>query len=381
MEIVPGVLVVFLLLFVLVWWVELRMPPRVQWREVDHEGLLAAVAPGLVLQHDDGATVWASRGYAIYRSDRGGGFRRVARIRPPFGEPWGGYLRSLRRIFGYQELLELWPLDDHHLLVLAGGWVHVLDLRTGRARRTHPLRYFGRGKGRGLMAFGLTEGPDGKLYFAEYVTESGDRPTGIWRSDDRGETWQLAFEFEPGQVRHVHAVHCDADGGVWIGTGDRDEHCFVGRSLDGGSTFTWVGHGAQVHRTCAFVSFDDVVLWSTDADFEQNHVVRWHREGNMVTIDAELPDVTYYASRVDEDRALLGLAQGVAQVWVARRDGSAQPWLDWPVTGVPPKRGPSPGVRLARGANREGAFVHVNPLRTITHEAAIYRFARTDLPA
>jgi hypothetical protein len=190
----------------------------------------------------------------------------------------------------------------------------------------------------------------------------------------------MAFEFEPGQVRHIHVVHCDRDGSVWIGTGDRDEHCFVGRSLDGGSTFEWVGHGTQIHRACAFVSLDDAVLWSTDADFEQNHVVRWHRATGHTTVGAELPDVTYYAVRVDGARALLGLAQGVAQVWVARRDGSAEPWLDWPVARVPPRRGPPPGVRLARGEGPGGEHVYVNPLRTITHEAAIFRFTRRDVP-
>jgi hypothetical protein len=375
------VLLALLLLALVAWWLELRTPPRVQWRAAEHGGHQVQVADGLVLQHDDGETVWATQGYSLYRSDRGGGFRRVATVRPPLGEAWGGYLRSLRRGFGYQELVELWPLDPERLLVFAGGWIHVLDLPSGRARRTHQLRYFGRGKGRGLMAFGLTRAREGTLWFAEYVTESGDRPTGIWRSDDDGETWALAFEFAPTQTRHIHVVHADDhDGAVWIGSGDRDEHCFVGRSTDRGDSFDWVGHGAQIHRTCAFVCFDDVVLWSTDADFEQNHVVRWHRTTGEVTVDGELPDVTYYATRVDDERALLGLAQGVAQVWLARRDGSAEPWLDWPVTGVPPRRGPSPGVRLARGSSEGGDFLHVNPLRTIQHEAAIFRIPRSELP-
>ena len=113
-------------------WFEVRTPRRVRWHEVDHQGIAAQVAPGLVLQHDDGSSVWASLGYSIYRSDCGGDFRRVARIRPPFGEAWGGYLRSLRHLFGYQELIELWPLDDERLLVFAGGWVHLLDLPGGR---------------------------------------------------------------------------------------------------------------------------------------------------------------------------------------------------------------------------------------------------------
>ena len=127
-------------------------------------------------------------------------------------------------MFGYQELVELLPLEEGTLLLaVSAGWVHVLDVARGRARRTQQLRYFGRGKGRGLMAFGLTEGLDGALYFAEYVTESGERPTAIWKSTDRGETWAIAYEFPAGMVRHVHVVQCDPhDGALWIGSGDRD---------------------------------------------------------------------------------------------------------------------------------------------------------------
>jgi hypothetical protein len=375
------ILVVLLVLVVAAWAWQVRTPRSIRWEDVDHAGTVGRIAEGLVLQHDDGHVVWATRGYSIYRSEDGAAFRRVAKVRPPRGEPWGGYVAALRTLFGYQELVELLPLDEHRLLVFAGGFVHVLDLRTGRARRTHELRYFGRGKGRGLMAFGLSRDRDGAIYFAEYVTESGDRPTGVWRSADEGETWALCYEFAPTDIRHIHAVQCDdADGAMWIGTGDRDEHCFVGRSEDAGASFAWVGSGKQVHRTCSFAFFDDVVLWGMDADFEQNHVVRWHRATGELTVDAELPDATYYASRVDERRALLGVAQGVAQVWVAGSDGSAVRWLDWQVPGEPPKRGPSPGVRLARGDASAGRFVHVNPLRTIAHEAAIYRIRRDEVP-
>ena len=182
----------------------------------------------------------------------------------------------------------------------------------------------------------------------------------------------------------MHAIQCDPhDGALWIGTGDRDEHCFVGRSVDGAKTFDWVGRGRQMHRTCSFAFFDDVVLWGMDADFEQNHVIRWQRErgvGSDLSVDAMLPDATYYASPVDDDRALLGVAQGVAQVWVAHRDGSAVRWLDWSVPDEPPARGPSPGVRLARGDARGSRFVYVNPLRTNAHEASIFRFDRQDVP-
>jgi hypothetical protein len=38
-------------------------------------------------------------------------------------------------------------------------------------------------------------------------------------------------------------------------------------------------------------------------------------------------------------------------------------------------------VRLARGSSEGGDFLHVNPLRTIPWEAAIFRIAREELPS
>ena len=383
MEALTTIGVVLVLLALLTWWFEVRTPRTVRWRRSQHEGVAVDIARGLVLQHHDRDNVWASLGYSIYRSQGGGPFRRVARIRAAWGEAWGGYLRTLRRAFGYQELMEVLPLggDGDRLVVFAGGYVHRLDLRSGTRRRGHQLRYFGRGRGRGLMAFGVTEDHVGSVYFAEYVTESGDRPTGIWKSRDAGATWHLAYEIPPGTVRHIHAIQCDPyDGALWIGTGDRDEHCFVGRSIDGGASFEWVGHGRQVHRACSFAFFPDTVAWPMDADFEQNHVVRWNRATGEVTADGELPDASYYAHPLDDQRFLVGVTQGVAEAWIGGRDGSTRRWLGWDVTGLPPKRGPSPGVRLARGAGG-GEYVYLNPLRTIPHEAAVYRVPRAAVPA
>ena len=94
-------------------------------------------------------------------------------MRPRLGRAWGGYLASLRSHFGYQELVELLPLGDERLVVFAAGDIHFLDLRAKVSERTHRLRYFGPGKGRGLMAFGLTSDQKGAIYFGEYTTEPG----------------------------------------------------------------------------------------------------------------------------------------------------------------------------------------------------------------
>lgn len=352
------------------------------WRPTTINGLAAAFADGLVLQHDDGHTVWATRGFAIYRSRAGEAFERVFRVRPRLGRAWGGYLASLRSRFGYQELVELLPLGNERVVVFAAGDVHCLDLRTRAIERTHRLRYFGPGRGRGLMAFGLTADPTGAIYFGEYTTEPGARPICIWKSSDEGRTWQEAFEFPAGTVRHIHTVQFDPyEGAIWVGTGDRNEHCYVGVSYDGAATFRWVVQGTQKCRTCGFVFFPDVVLWGMDTGREPNRLIRLRREEGTINAHAQLPDATYYHRKLDDSHALLGLAQHVAEIWVANVDGDACRWLVWSAR---PRAsgGPSPAVRLARGGTDGAAdgFVHVNPIRTVEHEAAIFRIPENAVP-
>ena len=335
-----------------------------------------------MLQHDDGQTVWATRGFVIYRSRDGSGFERVVSVRPRLGRAWGGYVGSLRSHFGYQELVEVLPLGDERLLAFAAGDIHLLDLRARRIERTHRLRYFGPGRGRGLMAFGVTSDQNGAIYFGEYATEPCAHPVCIWKSTDGGRTWRNAFEFPAGTVRHIHTVQFDpyADA-VWVGTGDRDEQCYVGVSNDGAATFAWMAHGTQKCRTCGFVFFPDVVLWGMDTGSEPNHLIGLQREKRTIHPHAELPGATYYHRKLDESRALLGLAQQVAEVWVASAGGDACGWLAWSVP-ARARHGPAPAVRLARGDASDVAvgFVHVNPIRTVEHEAAIYRIPKSAVP-
>ena len=169
------------------WWFrELRSPRRIPWRPTHDRRIL-----GTVRRRPRAAA--RRRRYRLGNARLCGlqesGRKRVrasARPRPRLGRAWGGYLASLRRRFGYQELVELLPLEDERLVVFAAGDVYVVDLRARTIERTHRLRYFGRGKGRGLMAFGLTRDQNGAIYFGEYSTELAARPICIWKSTDEG---------------------------------------------------------------------------------------------------------------------------------------------------------------------------------------------------
>jgi hypothetical protein len=228
------------------------------------------------------------------------------------------------------------------------------------------------------MAFGLSADDKGTVYYAEYSTLKSNQ-IGVWRSDDEGRSWALSIDFPYGFTRHVHAVQCDEIGGdVWIGSGDLDAESRVGFSRDRGRTFSWVGENSQHYRACAFLFFEDTVVWGTDADRSPNTTMVLDRATGRPSSAVPLPAPTFYAQAIDRRTGLLGLAQHAAEVWVVDSDGRAHAWLRWETPS--PHAGGLPGIRLARGRASDANVLYLNPLRTVTDVAAVYRVPRSAVP-
>lgn len=355
---------------------DVQTPASVAWRPHDLQGYQSERADGLVLQHETASAVFATQGYSIYRSTEGGPFERIFTLRVPIGEAWGGYSKVLRSWFGYQELVEVLPLNPTVLLAFAGGEVARIDLQHGTQEPVHRLRYFGRGEGRGVMAHGLAITSSGTVFYGEYPTAPGRdlRTIRLWRATDEGRRWEVAYEFSAGEVRHIHAVQWDPyDHGIWIGTGDRDEGSRLGVSHDDGRSFHWVGQGSQDYRLCSLLFLKSSIGWGMDADRSPAYVLRWRRSNRSVEPRAgRLAGPAFYSSAVGPSLGLIGLAEHAAAVWMLGERGEPVPWLEWTLPN-PPRRGPHPGVRLTRGDSAGRPFVYLNPLRTQEDEAVIYR--------
>ncbi|MDX2016946.1 MAG: hypothetical protein SFY95_04805 [Planctomycetota bacterium] len=351
------------------------LPTQIPWEPARLASLPALRADGLVLQDERADEVWATRGYGIYRSRGSDPFERIAILAPRIGPAWAGFSRTFRDTMRYQELVEVMVLDDGTLLAFAGGDVYRVD-RSGEASGPlHRLRYFGPGRGRGLMPQGLTRDSDGAIYYGEYPTGAmaPGETVRVWRSLDEARTWEVAYEFPPGAVRHVHAVQWDPVGrALWVATGDEDAECRVGYSQDGGATFRWVGSGSQRFRAVSFLFTREAVLWAMDTLSAERHVVRWDRASNAISESATaLPDAGYYATGLDDETGLVSLGETGASLWRVE-DGEPSLLHAWRV--VPDPRRPHPVVRLLRRApTKPPEAVFLNPLRTETESAAIYR--------
>lgn len=355
---------------------DLRTPGTIPFEAATLAGLPVERALDLVLQQETGRDVWASQGYSLYRSRDGGPFEKVVTVRPRFGEAWAGYSRWLRDRFGYQELVEVLPVREDLLVAFAGGDVFRVDPVAGTQEAVHRLRFFGRGEGRGVMAHGLTQDDRGAIYYGEYATAAGHgtRTARIWRSRDEGRTFEVAYEFAPGAVRHIHGVQWDPVGrAIWVSTGDQDSGSRVGFSRDGAASFTWIGEGSQDFRVCSLLFLETTVAWGTDADRSVSRVLRWSRSDGTVTVAARpLPGPSFYARPLDARSGVLGLAENDVASYFVGSAGEARKLFQWTLPS-PPRRGPHPALRLARGGPPDGRHVYLNPLRTLEESAAIYR--------
>jgi hypothetical protein len=106
-------------------------------------------------------------------------------------------------------------------------------------------------------------------------------PSRLFRSRDRGRSWQQVFEQPWREVRHFHTVVADPylGGRWWASSGDRPSECRVWCSTDDGSTWRDVtdpnpdvalhpqyeaSFRRSVHRHTAIVVQSDRLLWGVD---------------------------------------------------------------------------------------------------------------------
>ncbi len=376
---VPFLVSIFLVLagITFVVW-DVYTPHKDNWAPSSFKGQDVMQASGLVLQYQGDDDVWATRGYSIYRSQKGKPFEKITTIRPRLGLAWLGYSSTLRAWTGHQELTEVVPLSSGQLVVFASGDIYRVDPSTKAQHRVHQLRGYGIGKGRGVLANGIALDAEGSIYYGEYTRLRKNETVRLYRSTDEGRTWQVAFEFEPAEVKHIHTVRWDPLAkAIWIGTGDTDSQSRIGISYDGGRNFRWIGQNSQHFRTVNLMFFDDKVVWVTDTNIpESRRALSWNRHENRIDVGTQiLPAPAYYSLKLSENSGIVTLSEQELSVWTIDDQRRMEKLLEWPIKEI--NISPSPTIRLPRGSVADSRWTYLNPLRTSMADAIIYRVPKS----
>lgn len=127
---------------------------------------------------------------------------------------------------------------------------------------------------KGSRPMNLCQAQDGTIYYGEYCYNPERKPMRVFQSKDNGDSWSVAYEFEDGEVNHIHGIFNDPyTDRLWVATGDDDAACILGYTDDGFKTFVKEYSGSQQYRVCVPLFTKDEIVFATDSQYE-NNVIR-----------------------------------------------------------------------------------------------------------
>ncbi|HVN37870.1 MAG TPA: hypothetical protein VMW19_06805 [Myxococcota bacterium] len=145
-------------------------------------------------------------------------------------------------------------------------------------------------------------GPDGNLYFGEYLSNAERGPVHLYRHRPGSRELEVAHRFDAGAIRHVHGIYHDPFGqSLWCLTGDRGKECRVAVSRDGFRTLDVVGEGDETWRCVSALFTESAIYYGSDAEFQPNHLYRIDRATGRRDVLGVIDGPVYYSYACGSD--------------------------------------------------------------------------------
>jgi hypothetical protein len=199
-------------------------------------------------------------------------------------------------------------------------------------RQTHTIT-------RGTRPLHIAAVPNSAVYWGEYFDNAARDEVHIYGSTDGGATWNVAYTFPKGAIRHVHNIVHDPWGDcLWIFTGDYADECRILRSACDFSRVEIVLQGNQQARAVAAVPTEDGLFFSSDTPLESNFIYRLDRRGTLTQLSVissssicgcRVGSQLFFSTMVEPSEVNL---DQMVRVYAANvsRPGAWQPLLAWP---------------------------------------------------
>jgi len=255
----------------------------------------AARFPGLraLAWADD--ILYASRGYQLVRARVSAApsqlaWDSVAAFRPSLRARLSATNRLTSRLFraGFHALA---VLPSGGLVAAVAGVIVTLRRNEMEFAATYTIT-------RGTRPLHITAVPNGTVFWGEYFDNASRDEVHIYASTDQGQTWNVAYTFPRGAIRHVHnIVHDPWADCLWVLTGDYGDECRILRASCDFTEVEAVLQGNQQARAVALVPAEDGLYFSSDTPLELNHIHRLDRRGALTQLSA-ISSSSIYGCRV-----------------------------------------------------------------------------------
>jgi hypothetical protein len=241
-----------------------------------------------------GDLLYASRGYSLLRA------KITANSDSIEWQYVAGHLPQWWRSLSVSSRLTFRLFRDgfHGLAILASGHIvaavpgAILTLAPGESHFRVSHRVL-----RGTRPLHITATPDDHMFWGEYFDNPARDEVHIFASTDCGSTWEAAYTFPRGAIRHVHNIVYDEWGKcLWVLTGDNGSECRILRAACDFRTVDVVLSGQQQARAVALVPTPNGLYFSSDTPLESNHIYCLDRAGNLSQV-ASLSTSSIYGCR------------------------------------------------------------------------------------
>ena len=229
-------------------------------------------AKGRALLIGQRGTLYVAKGYAVYRSDDGGGTWTLDCQIP--GRTWQASVAKLNlaaRLLRYN-VQALQVLADGTRLAVARDGIYRAAPGEADMSRTWSVE-------RGSRPINLAA--DGRrVLFGEYGGAEMDKVgVRIYCSEDGGRHFEIAHEFGRGEVHHIHNVVTDPFADYyWVLAGDHGRTAGIGVLEKKDWAFKWVERGNQMVRTVSVLPRPDCLIYGSDTELEHNYIVRLDKQ-------------------------------------------------------------------------------------------------------
>jgi len=292
-------------LFVLVFFgsaylvIDYAGPSKIPVNDDKVFGLECLRAHDLVVQeYDSDGNLWASRGMKIYKLDNGSReFKRIAHVPTGFSVLWLRDFSVVRRILLRPECIEMTISENGDIHALSAGRMWLLKSGTKKFMETLRLEHYGFGD-QGIRNDGILSTNGSTIFLGEYFQNPSRTNVGILKHDSNGNVWTKAYAFQPGMIRHIHALQKDPfSDSLWVCTGDSDEESMIAWSGDKFKTINKLGDGSQLWRVCQLVFTKDEVIWGTDnGDEKIAGIYGWNRRTSELKKYCSVPGAIFFAT-------------------------------------------------------------------------------------
>jgi hypothetical protein len=237
--------------------------------------------------------LYASRGYTLLRARMNEPrieWQKVAQYRPA---PWRTLSSSMKlssRLCrdGFHALA---VLSSGHLVAAAPNAIVRLAPGESEFQLCHQVL-------RGTRPLHIAVTPDDRVFWGEYFDNPARDEVHIYASTDHAATWNVAYTFPKGAIRHVHNIVYDQwENCLWVLTGDNGAECRILHASCDFSQVETVLSGNQQARAVALIAAADGLYFSSDTPFEANHIYRLDRRGKLTEL-ASLSSSSIYGCAV-----------------------------------------------------------------------------------